>query len=273
VPKNTITTTIALVTALALTGCAPEAPKCGDPATLDLLRRILIEQFAGRPALAPEVARKVLDISMPRAIDKNEAIRKYTCEATLQVGASAVLTVKYNSQADDDNRHLVTADPLTFLQTAILVGAIEAGLESYRRSAGVDSPQEKSPTPSRASTVETALPTQPSASEPSNHVSTPLAAPSASTSISTSTGAESKGPSFDCMKASTTQEHLICNDQGLARQDLELSLAYSAKMRSSSNPTSIKTEQGNWLRNVRNKCSDRQCLEEAYQQRTQQLTN
>lgn len=87
----------------------------------------------------------------------------------------------------------------------------------------------------------------------------------------------SQGASFDCSKATTNVEKLICQDTAASRTISELDSAmsdiYAAKLADAPDPDALKREQRHWLNNVRNKCLDVSCLETAYTQRIEQLTS
>jgi uncharacterized protein len=73
--------------------------------------------------------------------------------------------------------------------------------------------------------------------------------------------------SFDCGKATSEVEKLICGDKGLSELDESLSKAYREVLRSVPDPADLKQEQVKWLREVRNRCTDSLCLEKAYRSR------
>ena len=87
----------------------------------------------------------------------------------------------------------------------------------------------------------------------------------------------SLGASFDCTKATTNVEMLICKDTPTSREiselDVTLNNLYSLAVKNSNNPAALKKEQINWLKQVRDKCNDVSCLEEVYTLRVLQLTN
>lgn len=78
-------------------------------------------------------------------------------------------------------------------------------------------------------------------------------------------------PSFDCAKASTTVEKMICADPKLAAADRDTAAAYKAKLGASADKSGLKQQQANWRRTVRDGCMDADCLEEAYKQRLAEL--
>ena len=83
-------------------------------------------------------------------------------------------------------------------------------------------------------------------------------------------------PSFDCTKAHSAAEQLVCQDAGLAALDNELAALYPKAM-SQLSAEQQKTEKGmqrGWLKG-RNECwkesDSRQCVEESYQTRITEL--
>lgn len=87
----------------------------------------------------------------------------------------------------------------------------------------------------------------------------------------------SQGASFDCSKATTNVEKLICQDTAASRTvselDSTMSNIYAAKLADASDPDALKKEQRHWLNNVRNKCADVSCLEITYTQRIEELSS
>ncbi len=84
--------------------------------------------------------------------------------------------------------------------------------------------------------------------------------------------AQSRQPSFDCRKASTRQEKLVCASDDLSLLDHHLG-GYSAGVRARfpASEVCIRAEQRDWLRNVRNRCTTAACLRNAYLQRLGEL--
>ena len=81
-----------------------------------------------------------------------------------------------------------------------------------------------------------------------------------------------KGASFDCAKARTTAEKLVCADAGLSKADEEMAARYTKALAlaSSSAPEEVKdlkADQRVWVRETQD-CKDRPCLTAAYAERT-----
>lgn len=82
-------------------------------------------------------------------------------------------------------------------------------------------------------------------------------------------GSTSTSPSFDCSKATTPVEKLICTNPELSKLDIGLAEMYKEAV---SKDRSIRDDQRAW--NVeKNKCTDADCLKSAYEDRISELTN
>jgi uncharacterized protein len=71
---------------------------------------------------------------------------------------------------------------------------------------------------------------------------------------------------FDCDKASTFVEKVICSDLRLANLDDQLGRLYKDALAASSNSGALKAEQKAWL-SSRNQCKDSDCIMKAYDDR------
>lgn len=78
-------------------------------------------------------------------------------------------------------------------------------------------------------------------------------------------------PSFDCTKASTGPERLICSSKELSAADVKLAQAYKTAANISTDKDALKSAQNAWRKNERDACSDVQCMLGAYQSRLTQL--
>ena len=79
-------------------------------------------------------------------------------------------------------------------------------------------------------------------------------------------------PSFDCSKASNAVEQMVCTDQELGSLDTQLGNAYEAARSITKDLNVLKQEQNYWRREVRDRCHDRECVRDAYQNRIQALS-
>ncbi len=98
-----------------------------------------------------------------------------------------------------------------------------------------------------------------------------LASVGATPSNPASDAAPLQGASFDCSKASTAVEKMICADPNLADVDASTAAAYKIGLAASVNPDGYKQGQANWRKNVRDACTDAACLSRVYQERLREL--
>ncbi len=78
--------------------------------------------------------------------------------------------------------------------------------------------------------------------------------------------------SFNCVKAQSAVEHAICDNPTLSRLDDELSDLYSEAKDINENNELLLNEQVGWLAYDRNVCKDTACLEQAYKNRINVLS-
>lgn len=82
---------------------------------------------------------------------------------------------------------------------------------------------------------------------------------------------QTQAASFDCAKAGTKVEKLICADWELSKLDDELAVAYAEALKST-DPASIKVEQRAWIKE-RNTCMNVFCIKRAYENRMRAISN
>jgi len=75
-----------------------------------------------------------------------------------------------------------------------------------------------------------------------------------------------QGASFDCGKAGTKVEHIICDDPEISKLDDELSLAYKTALQDEKEADSTKQAQKQWMKE-RNGCVVAGCVKSAYEAR------
>jgi len=79
------------------------------------------------------------------------------------------------------------------------------------------------------------------------------------------------GASFDCAKASTAIEKMICSDAELSDLDGRLAQGYRSALERAASPDAAKAAQRAWLTAERNRCADVACLKAAYRRRIEAL--
>jgi TPR repeat protein len=73
--------------------------------------------------------------------------------------------------------------------------------------------------------------------------------------------------SFDCQKAQSANERLICDDTELSKLDDELELAYKDALRKSSNPKELLSNQRDAWKRREKECSSKACLANWFSER------
>jgi hypothetical protein len=91
-----------------LVGCAKEAPKCSDEKTLDLVQQILSKELSVTEDLSQKDITDNLKFEFPRATAYDKEIKKYSCDLKLVAGGSYQVPIKYESQLNDQDQHLVS---------------------------------------------------------------------------------------------------------------------------------------------------------------------
>ena len=77
--------------------------------------------------------------------------------------------------------------------------------------------------------------------------------------------------SFDCAKATTSIEKMICLNAQLYDLDELLVVSYKKAMSRTEDKKLLKSEQQQWLKSTRNVCQDVECLKDAYAVRITEL--
>lgn len=76
--------------------------------------------------------------------------------------------------------------------------------------------------------------------------------------------------SFDCAKAVSKVENMICTDTEISALDVHMAGLYKNILDSVSDKESIKVQQRNWI-NIRNECNDYLCLKQRYKEHISKL--
>ena len=84
---------------------------------------------------------------------------------------------------------------------------------------------------------------------------------------------EAQAASFDCSKARSSTEKMICGDAELSRLDEAMGLAYRQALQNAERRQAVMKSQRLWLKKVSNTCNDAPCMKQAYQSRITELGN
>ena len=228
----------------------------------------------GRGILAIEIAPDIIltttnnelsDMMLPSLIDPSSAL--FQTASSMREGQKVEFSGNFFNGIDGD---------CVFEQSLTLDGKILEPEFVFKFTAlsvptpVAVAPQETvvTPTPSPVAPQETVVTPTPSPVTPQETIKSTVEYKNEEQSMGMETASFS--PSFDCSKASTLQEKLVCKDRDLASLDVELSALYK-RAREAYNKDQIRSEQRNWLRNERNSCQDIQCLNNAYKLRINEL--
>lgn len=189
-----------------------------------------------------------------RTDDNKSVVFKYKIQSKGLQGAAAMLAmVTYSAMAQKEEDKL---------KPSVKSETMPAPSASASSSAATPNLPVQ---PAMVASTPTTPPPAPVASAPVAVAPTPVPAPKPE--VDTSAFA----PSFDCAKASTGPERLICSDRELSKLDVDLSQTYSKAREKSADKNKLKSEQLEWFKRSRNACSDKSCMETAYKQRISEL--
>ena len=160
--------------------------------------------------------------------------------------------------------------PVAIVAHVLLVMALASGVQWKRQPdpsmAAIPLPPVTAAAPSTA-TMGAAPAPAPSAAPPAQAVARQAAPPA-----QRSTPAERVAPSFDCGKARSTSERIICADPELSRLDRDLGRLHARARDAAPDPAAFKRQSdAQWFQRERT-CRDRDCLLRWYEQRREQLT-
>jgi uncharacterized protein YecT (DUF1311 family) len=170
-----------------------------------------------------------------------------TSEATPSSASAAVDAQVAASAASSDEASKTVADSQSVASDVVAsTTPVQASSDNATQTAQQPTEQEKAVNASLASSAPTTGAVSQSAST--------------TTAIQDTNGTTGVHASFDCAKASSAIEHLICSTPENRDADRRLAAAYSAARSKSNDPNALKADERNWLANERNACADAACL-------------
>ncbi|MGH1507242.1 lysozyme inhibitor LprI family protein [Ralstonia solanacearum] len=163
-----------------------------------------------------------------------------------------------SSASSDEAAHAVTDGQSAGSDVATAAAPVQASSDNATQTAQQPMEPEKAVNASLASSAPTASAVQQSAST--------------TTTEQDANGTTGVHASFDCAKASSPIEHLICSTPQTADADLRLASVYSATRAKSSDPAALKADQRNWMKSERDVCPDAACLLKVTEARIEKLS-
>jgi uncharacterized protein len=95
---------------------------------------------------------------------------------------------------------------------------------------------------------------------------------SATSAAAAGSGDAAPSPAFNCARARSNVEHLICTTPELAKLDAQLAdIFLNSSGQAGVDAKALRRDEDQWLLNVRGACTDIACLKTAYAQRIQAL--
>ncbi len=256
---------------ILVSGCS-NVPGCSDSDTVDLIQSMAADslkkttmysyQFFGTSA--EKIAERLsFSLEAIRTESKDETARKSVCQADFKGDAQGAdrqmkAPIVFSIQKTDGGDLYATILEGDF--DRVVSGSVELAAAVIRREAR-DAEQAKRQLP----------PPQAEVRGLSGAIaSTPAAAPDAPTDTAQVFPIH---PSFDCARAGTATERLICSDAGVASLDADLAKAYKNLLPDYPDRAALKKEQVNWIRTKRDGCSTIDCLKQVYQERLDDLSS
>jgi uncharacterized protein YecT (DUF1311 family) len=176
----------------------------------------------------------------------------------------------------DRDMTIAFARPAVASPAAAPVSSAAVGPNGLIPVMGADAAEPHETTANTSSAAIAAAPTAPVAEPAPPPAQEPPAPVSAIAPTEAVKSPISMGPAFDCEKASTAVEKLICTTPALAQSDMELAGFYKKNLLASTasagavTPDALKLSQRAFLA-VRNRCETVDCLSEAYRKRYEDL--
>ena len=128
----------------------------------------------------------------------------------------------------------------------------------------------KSSAPSTTETSAVAAAATSSASQPEIKVIPVPLPPAATASVAEAAPLNPFAPSFDCAKATTGAEKLICANRELSQADVMLSVAFKEALAKSTDVAGLRRSQQDW-RKARDTCTEASCMLASYKSRISAL--
>jgi uncharacterized protein YecT (DUF1311 family) len=199
--------------------------------------------------------------------------------ASWLVFAVVVIMIPLNWHEFDNQVHVCLggsshsyADPGPQLSSGPTQGALSAPVSKPAEQAAAPAPATSQPV-DQIPRPEISGTNSPQVASSEGTVQQPVVAPSkpAAPEVATPASSGTFAPSFDCAKASTGAERLICSNQQLSSLDVQLMQAYRKAMSRTATKDSLKASLIEWRKNQRDACSTAECMVSAYQARIQSL--
>lgn len=295
-----------LMLASVLAGCSG-VPDCADEKTTALTKELVLQSLLGNDAKALSDMFKV-EIGAVQTVSHEKDPEKFSCKAEVKITTTGKLAELFGNAGDEIVRMLEgkMADSEVgklekYSALSKYLGKVAYGVDTEVTSdimlqvaasaSGLNEPRQVefiSTTAKQDGADRHLVEIKPIWEQPIRPVIelakfskayTPNAAKSGQTSLPASAVAHGEqqvsdasapqiSASFDCAKATSNVEKLICSNAELAASDVELSRIYEdARTRYPDQAEQMRTEQMRWRTDIRDKCEDAGCIQSAYSSR------
>lgn len=123
-----------------LSGCTKEPPKCSDEKTISLVKSIILDMLGGKGDPAEKDIKDAMKIEFTRATAYDKNIKKYSCEGDLIANDTYKLPITYESQLDDNGKHIVAVSRFRNADAVMVTSAL-ANIKKSKDSKNDAKPQ------------------------------------------------------------------------------------------------------------------------------------
>ena len=233
-----------------------QSKRCSANATFDLVKRELFRRAAevrgnNEPGYEQIAAAASIRVENP-VLEGEEQAATLDCSGTFYLGLPPGVVAP-------GNKNNLTADlDYTISNDAIVLRNADAMISSLAALTRIEAPPP-------------AMGSENNATEPAQPANDVANAPPASVQPAPPAPARA-GPSFNCARASTPSEDVVCQDSGLAALDVNMSAQYRRSL-GAATPVQRQLLQSTRDRFLayRDRCPNRQCIADAYVGRMREI--
>jgi hypothetical protein len=133
--------------------------------------------------------------------------------------------------------------------------------------------QVQAPAPVKPATRKTPVEQPKAIAPPQERAQVAAVPPPAAVAAVTAAAGQKAEPSFDCRRARSTSEKIICGDSELARQDRELGRLHARAKKAAPDPRAFQRDSDKEWQQRESTCQDRVCLQRWYAHRREELAS
>jgi hypothetical protein len=249
---------------------------CASPATYQRLKQVIFDQAIRTPGADAANLDKLSSYSTvrmegPRVVSRDEALDVTVCGGTLVLqlppGADRASRDQHALQTDIEYAAQAAADGSGLVYRIKGVDALVAQLAGFElRGQTYRAPAPAEPAATDAGASRAARPAPGPAPRPTRTVSPAPPSTAAAVPIARTL------PSFDCRRARTRTEHMVCADDRLAAYDRTMASQFYSALSNGDTATraELRRTRDRFLA-YRERCPDAACVAEAYRDRMDEI--